>query len=259
MANRKPPDTPATRERFPYEVLWEELGDQRVTISYLEGNAHEFRFFNEQSDLIGLNLPNPKPEQFADLVAASGLKPIASSSLAAEFWLIAGWYLAPERKKGIRNDLRRAREILTGIVQAARNFYELTGKVSPSVAALLEIVREDEPEVFDSTGLSINDLGRSMHDVALAAERILADVAPQGSGRPRNYVRDTTMTLAIEAVERAGLNDLTISAGTQAQPDPHLSGKAGEFLRGFFALIEPNKNEASLAAEIKRVRRKMRS
>lgn len=134
----------------------------------------------------------------------------------------------------------------------------LCSALTPDVDAIMDMVRMNEPSGFDATGPGLLDLGRTMHDLSVVSDRVVRDTAPRRTGRGEEYVRDTAIRLAIEAASSAGLDDLTISRGTSANPEPHLKGRAGQYLSGFFALIPPNLSGGSLIPIIERVHRRLK-
>ena len=260
MAKSKSQKKRLNPPRFPYEIIWEEIGNEWVTIEDLASNADEYRFFAEHAQTLDLDVPSPGKRDFRFLIDAVEIDPSDADRLTEEAQLIAGWYLAPKRRKAIQNDLNSARQKLKGISRSARDLDRLLGEISAHVQEVMNYVRVVEPEALDRTSRFEHlKLGRTLHDLALVADRIIEDAGPQRTGRQDEYVRDTTIRLAIEAARRAGLDDLRISRGTRDKPGPHLNGQAGQFLKGFFTLTAPNIHEASLTPAAERVRRKMKT
>jgi len=258
MTRKKSAECAGSDQAFPYNAYWEEIGDQWVTIEYLVRYTEEYVAFSKISAALGLDVPNPQPEEFVRLAGCFDLSSEKEKGLAAASILIAGWFLAPQRRKAMRVDLATVRQVLKRFSKLSRELYELSGKIPGQVEAMMDIVREVQSAAFETTGPGLSQLSRGLHDLSLAADRMIAETAPCRTGRRQEFVRDTTIRLAIEAASWAGLNDLVISRGTNSKPVPSLNGRAGHFLKGFFALVAPNHSETSLTPAIERVRRKMR-
>lgn len=258
MVNRKPTDSRDERVSFPYGQTWEEFGSEWVTIEALAEHADEYERYADFAEYLDLETPAPPKIAFATMISQFGLSEEAGNQLTEDCWLVAGLYLTPRRKHELRNGLSANRDLFAEVANHSRKLFRLTTKITSRLDALMTHVRATEPDVIDKAGPSLNDYMRSMHDLALIAERITKQITPSAPGRKPEHLRDTTIRLAIESAKRAGLSDLTISRGTNAEPQPHLKGQAGEFVRGFFALVAPKKNEASLVPAIERVRRQMK-
>lgn len=256
MAKRKSPIPADLPARFPYSDLWEEIGDQWVTFELLSRRMDEFEAQSELADLLGLDLPNPGLSEFEALVSTLTLSPENSARMIEDSRLIAGWHLAPQRRRMLRTDVASVRKRLGRIARLSAELYLLANRVTPRVDEIIKVVMRNEPSVFSPDGPSLYDLRKPLHDLAAVTERMVRDTAPSQKGRSKEFVRDTTIRLALEAARRAGLDDLTISRGTSDNPEPHFDGRAGEYLRGLLALVIPGQTEASLVPVIERVRRK---
>ncbi len=259
MAKHKSPDSFSSMCRFPYSALWEEIGDHWVTFEDLVLFNDQYQANAEISHLLDLELPNPGRTEFGELVAGLSLPPSEANHLVERAQLVAGWYLAPQVRKILRNDVASVSKKLKRVASLSRELYELSNRVIPRVDAIMNIVRLNDPDVFDAAGPGLLDLRRALHDLSVVADRVVRDTAPRRTGRREQYVRDTAIRLAIEAARSVNLNDLTISRGTSANPEPRLKGRAGQFLSGFFALIAPNLSDRSLIPVIERVRRKIKA
>ena len=259
MTRRKFSNSVGSVSAFPYSVLWEEIGDYWVTFEHLALSREEYRAHSEISSLLGLELPSPDRMEFEGLVAGLSLTGPESDRLVEESQLIAGWYLMPQFRMLLHNDLASVRKKLKRVAQLSRELYDISNQVTPHVEAIMDMVRANEPDVFQANGSGLLSLGVALHDLSVVADRVVRDTAPRRSGRGQEYLRDTTIRLAIDAARSAGLDDLTLSRGTGAMPEPHLNGRAGQFLRGLFALIAPNLSEGSLVPAIERVRRRMKA
>ena len=255
MQKKKPSKTSFPYDGFPYRAFWEEHGGDWVSFEYIEIHADHYRSFIEMSDLIGLKLPNPTPADFEELVTGLELSKPKASQLVEEIWIVSCWYLTPLRQKAMRYDLDTIKGALEKLVRVGREMSELSGEFSGGVSALIDLVRRDEPEAYDMIGPNIDDVGRASHDLSVVAERMLDDLRPRKGGRRAEYWRDNAIKLVIEIAQRAGLDDLKTSRGTNARPEPHLKGKVGDLLKGFFEVVAPNIHERTLVEPTERVRR----
>jgi hypothetical protein len=113
--------------RFPYSALWEEIGDRWVTFEDLALFNDQFQANAEISNLLHLELPNPGRTEFGELVA--------------------GWYLAPQVRKILRNDVASVIKKLKRVASPSRELYELSNRVTPHVDAIMAIVRLDGCEL----------------------------------------------------------------------------------------------------------------
>jgi hypothetical protein len=176
--------------------------------------------------------------------------------LAEEAFLIAGWYLEPQQRAWMGADLPSTRRDLLRIAALARDLDHALGGLTPKASIALTFVRALEPDAFDpSEDLSTIELCRTLHDLALSAERMVTDTSSSRAGRKPDYIRNTALRLAIAATEHATGERVSTSRGNRHNPDPHFSGKAGEFVWRVFQLIAPGMPERILVQALERLRR----
>ncbi len=110
--------------------------------------------------------------------------------------------------------------------------------------------RPDAPNPFELTDL--------VHGLANVAAQHADRAGQQRSGPRGNYVRDTMLTLTMQALAEAGLGLPVTSEGTDKQAGLHLDGKAGAALRAYLKLIAPKLREEQTVPVVKRLRPKLR-
>lgn len=257
MDRKKSQEIADAAPAIPYQDCWEEIGGNWVSLESLAVNVEEYERYEELAAYLGLELPCPGKEDFEALAANFELSPALANQLAQHAWRIAGFYLTPKRKKELRNGLGAHRDLLADIAKHSRELYRLTNRLTNRVHEVMGLVRSTQPGVIDRTGPTPKELAKILHDLPLIAERIAQGLAPQ-PGRPSEHLRDSTIRLAIQAAQAAGLDDLVISRELRVSSQPFLKGRSGQFLMGFLKLVGVDLNEANSAAVIERVRRQMK-
>jgi hypothetical protein len=240
---------------FPYRVVWEEIGDQTVTFGNLEGRRQEFQTLVGINIDLKLGVPCASSERLAGLVRSLGLNTGLSDQLIARLDLVAGWYLAPKIRGVLKQSLPQVRELLAQVAEDARRLYGSVSQVDPRTAAVLYWMLAPEPDCRDpEEPIIVDRLASRIHDLALVAGRAAADM-PVNPGRPKEYVRDSALMLAIEAVEEFSGERVGLSRGTQARPEPHFSNRTGHIIRDLFAEMGLTQ-ETLLAQAVERLRRR---
>lgn len=241
---------------FPYGILWEELGTHEVSFENLAKEADTYRTLFDVLRRLDGSTPYVDDRILAEIVAPFGLDEAGAARLADDMFLIAGWYLEPQQRAWMRADLASTRRTLQRVAVLARDLDDALSRLNPKAAVALTFVRGLEPEALDpSEDLSTIELCRTLHDLALSAERMFADTKPDRAGRKTDHIRNTALRLATAATERATGERVTISRGTKYNPDPHFVGKPGEFVWRFFQLIAPGMSERILVQALERLRR----
>ncbi len=241
---------------FPYHILWEEIGDAKITFGSLTEKAETFELLFDAMRRLGADTPYVDRAILARLIAPLELTGETAARMIEEIFLVAGWYVEPLQRKWMKGDLASARRDLAKIATASRTLYELLGGLAPQAGAAIHFVRGLEPDAFDpDKDLSTLTLTRMLHDLALVADRIVTDTAPPKTGRKSDYVRNTALRLAIESVEQASRLQVQMSRGTQASSEPYFVGPAGTFVKQFFKLIAPKTSERVLVRVAERIRR----
>ncbi len=243
--------------RFPYGIIWPGFGNEQITLGNLVSFEEQFSTMNDMCGQLGIDVPVLERAKIEHLTQPLVLDAERKTQLADHAWRIA-LLLVAEKQQGIAvGDIDSARKALEGFIKAAKVFEDALGDISPTILASMYWMRALEPDARKPEGGSFYPLNDEVHDMALVASRILEDTAAT-DGRPKEHVRDSAIRLTIQALRLSGVDDLKVSNGTKARPDPHLSGNAGIFLAGLFELTT-GLSERSLAPIVKLVRRKSRA
>lgn len=241
------------RPIFPYDILWLGYGNAKVTIRELEHHADEYETFEELADHPSFDIPKIARDDVKKVVRPFGLSNANSQSA----WLICSYYVASKTSHLLELSPEASRKNLIIAANAARELADTLGRLPPSVMAGLYFIRPTIPDVLKPTGPDFDDLYIEASDFADVASEVAEDLRKRG-GRPKNHVRDTLLRLLLELCDELGFSDLRISNGTKAQPEMHLTGKAGSFIINLVQLVEPSWAEAWVASKLKAVRLKLR-
>lgn len=232
------------------------MGTHKVSFENLAKEADTYRILFDVLRRLGGSTPYVDDQLLAKIVAPLGLDTALAARLTHETFLIAGWYLEPQQRAWMGSDLATTRRTLRKIATLARELNHALGGLAPKAAIALTFVHGLEPEAFDpSEDLNTNQLYRTLHDLALSAQRMVADTKPNGAGRKTDHLRNTALRLATAATEHATGERVATSRGTKDDPDPHFVGKTGEFIRRFFQLIAPGMPERIFVQALERLRR----
>lgn len=253
MELEEAPEFAEERPAFPFETLWPGYGNADVNLKELRDQAEEYRIFAEVSARTRDGLRFVLEEDVAEVLTRHGV----SQDHALSFWVITCFYLYPRHVEAFGIDPKKSRETLNRAAHHATMLARQLGGLSPKVFAALAIMRPFLKGAIKPGGDPFHTLHNEVSDFALTARAAASDLAA-AEGRPRAHHRDTMFRLLIELTQQAGEDDLAISNGTKARPDPHLKGKAGALILDMVHLVEPSWKQAWIAPRIKLVRAKMR-
>ena len=193
-------------------------------------------------------------ERLADLVRPLNLNAGLAEQLVARLDLVAGWYVAPKIRSALKQGLPQVRDLLAKIADEARQLFRSVSLVDPRTAAVLYWMLALEPDALEPQNpIMINDLRLRIHDLALVADRAAVDM-PVNVGRPKEYVRDTALMLAMQAIESTG-ERVGLSRGTRSRPEPHFSNASGRLIRDLFTALGLTQ-EPIFAQAAERIRRR---
>ena len=241
------------RPCFPFEILWPGYGNADVQLKELLEQAEEYRIFAKVSAQTREGLRFVLEDDVAQVLNRHGV----SEDHARSFWVITCFYLYPRHVEAFGIDPKKSRETLNRAAHQATMLARQLRRLSPKVYAALAIMRPVLEDAINPEGEPFHALLNEVDDFALTARAAASDLAA-AEGRPREHHRDTMFRLLIELTQQVGLDDLAISNGTKARPDPHLKGAAGMLILEIIHLVEPSWAEAWIALRIKLVRAKMR-
>lgn len=237
---------------FPFEILWPGYGNTDVSLKELLDQAEEYRIFAEVSAKTREGLRFVLEDDVAGVLTRHAV----SQDHALYFWVITCFYLYPRHVEAFGIDPKKSRETLNRAAHHATMLARQLGGLSPKVFAALAIMRPVLEAATKPEGEPFHTLHDEVSDFAVTARAAASDLAV-AEGRPRAHHRDTMFRLLIELTRQIGINDLMISNGTKARPDPHLKGGAGALILDIVHLVEPSWAEAWIAPRIKLVRAKM--
>ena len=253
MTTEKAPKTADERPPFPFELLWPGYGNAEVTLKELLDQVEEYQIFAKLSAQPRYNVRFVSEQEVSDLLVRHEI----SLDHALTFWVVTAFYLYPRHVRAFGIDSRKSRKTLQSASYHAMMLSRQLSKLSPKVFAALAIMRPALDDVIKEDGGPFDNLCTEVEDFARTARAAAGDLAA-AEGRPREHHRDTMFRLLIELTNQIGLNDLSISNGTKARPDPHLKGKAGELIIDMIGLAEPTWTQAWIAPPMKLVRATLR-
>lgn len=253
MTDEEPQNSAEERPAFPYEVLWSGYGNAKVTLRELASNADEYRALNELAAIPDYSAPHVTEEAVATVLSELGV----DERFAEPAWLICAYYLAPRQAAKFNIDPKTSRKVLMQTAHAARLLERALNRLSPKVLAALFYIRPTIEGVREPKGPPFHELQDEVADFAKVATEVAGDLRG-AEGRPRHHERNSMIRLLIELGADAGLDDLKISNGTKANPDPHLKGKAGKLIVALIQLVEPGWGQSWIAPRVKAVRAQMR-
>ncbi|MEO1920835.1 MAG: hypothetical protein ABGW84_02990 [Sphingomonadaceae bacterium] len=237
---------------FPYHVIWPGYGNAEVSLRELRDNQPEYAALTQLASRPDFDAPFLS----RNVVDAVSVEYGLTDDVARDAWLIGCFYLMPKQLKAFGLDPKRSKSVLLRAQQSAARLDQALEELSPKVLGALHYMRGkpvDEAKEEAPVFVEMHNQIKEFRSVALKAASDL--ILPEG--RPRNHERNTMIRLYLELLKRNGLNDLVISSGTKARPDPHLRGEAGHLLLEWIKLIEPNWKESWIAPKVKAVRAQM--
>lgn len=241
------------RPAFPFEILWPGYGNADVSLKELTDQAEEYRIFAEVSARTREGLRFVLEDDVAEVLIRHGV----SEDHTLPFWVITCFYLYPRHVEAFGIDPNKSRKTLSRAAHHATMLARQLEGLSPKVFAALAFMRPAMQDAIKPEGEPFHTLHSEICDFALTARAAASDLAA-AEGRPREHHRDTMFRLLIELTQELGKDDLAISNGTNARPDPHLKGSAGELILDMVHLVEPSWKQAWIAPRMKLVRAKMR-
>jgi hypothetical protein len=243
---------------FPYELLWEADEKEPVTFERLAGNHAIYQARFDLLMRLGSQSPFIDDTILARLTDRLGLGEPRTASLTRDLFLVSGWFLEPVHLVELRGHRAAVRATLNSIRSSSRKLHAQLGKLPRMVSAALNCVRSIEPDSLDpDEELNTLTLGRTLHDLALAADRMVEDTA-RHSGRRSELVRDVALCLAAEAMERVTGERIRTSRAGAAKTAPYFAGAAGVVVRDLFRILNPRLSESGLANALETARRKKR-
>lgn len=254
MADQEPETSAEKRPPFPFAVLWPGYGNANVSLPELQQQADGYEALGSVAELPGYDVP---------LVLKSDVESIITSlDLGKEFvepsYLICNFYVAPAQMAAFAINAKASRKVLLEAIKGARALEDALDRLSPKVMAALFWMRATVEGVRRPDGIAIHELHTEVADFVRVAKAAAQDLAAS-TGRPRHHHRDTMIGLLLELCHDMGLDDLTISNGTKAKPDPHLKGRSGDLILSLVQLVEPGWEESWIAQHVKLVRARLRN
>lgn len=259
MAPHNPRKSATAVPLFPYQIIWESYPGGVVKIEDLEWKEDQYETLNSPGFGEHFGAFIYDANQLAALVKALGLKVAEEEILHRSLRLIAGFYLAPERQLALGIDRFTSIDLLRKIARSANELVAHLERLPPILAGAMHYTmsgeeladRPDAPNPFELTEL--------VRGLANVAAQHAEGVGQQRTGPRGNFVRDTMLTLTMQALLDAGLGYPGTSDGTKAQSGKHLTRPAGVFMRQFLVLIAPKLEGRAIVPLIRQLRPAMRS